>query len=236
MSDDGIAIKLNAEKEILNSQMLKFFIFIKVIGNNISFPMCSVELRRHWSKFENFHMMSLGMNWILCSFKSEEAMDEVLNDGPWYVGGYIVGIDKWSSSFNPNSFKCITAPMWIPLPCFPLYCWDEENIARISSRIGVPMFIDGNSLRWGKWEFARVCIRLNLENSLPNGVWIDGIARRFFHLVEYEKIDLLCFHCGKVGPDKKVCTEVKKVDKAEKMSNKQDLVINIPENKNSDQE
>ncbi|PKU73524.1 hypothetical protein MA16_Dca008088 [Dendrobium catenatum] len=125
-------------------------------------------------------MTSLGMNWILCPFKSEEAMEEVYNGGPWYVGRFIVGMDKWSPSFNPNSLKGITKPIWIRFPCLPLFCWDEENIARIASRIGVPMYVDGNLFRWGKREFSRVCIRLNLENSLPKGVWIDGMAGRFF--------------------------------------------------------
>ncbi|XP_020701168.1 uncharacterized protein LOC110113082 [Dendrobium catenatum] len=228
MLDDGVAVKLNAEKENMNSKVLKFLLVVKVLGNKISFPMCSVELRRHWNKFGNFHMTSLGMNWILCSFISEEAMDEVLNGGPWYVGGYIVGMDKWSTSFNPNSFNGITAPVWIRLPCLPLYCWDEENITRIASKIGVPMYVDGNSFRWGKHEFVRVCIRLNLENSLPKGVWIDGIAGRFFQHIEYEKIDMLCFYCGKVGHDKDLCPEIKKVDVAAKVSIKQENVVSIP--------
>ncbi|KAI0492179.1 hypothetical protein KFK09_026445 [Dendrobium nobile] len=147
MSDDGIAVKLNAEKDIMNSNILKFSLIIKILGNKISFPMCSVELRRRWDRFGKFHMTSLGMNWILCSFKSEEAMEEVFNGGPWYVGGYIVGMDKWTTSFNLNSFKGITAPVWIRFPCLPLYCCDEKNIARIASRIGVPMYVDGNSFR-----------------------------------------------------------------------------------------
>ncbi|KAI0488476.1 hypothetical protein KFK09_028309 [Dendrobium nobile] len=62
MSEDGIAVKLNAEKEILNSQVLKYSLVIKVLGDKISFPMCSIELRIQWNKFGNFHMTSLRMN------------------------------------------------------------------------------------------------------------------------------------------------------------------------------
>ncbi|XP_028550194.1 uncharacterized protein LOC110093001 [Dendrobium catenatum] len=139
LSKDGIAVKLNAEKEVLNSEILRHSL---------------VELRKQWNKFGNFHMTSIGLNWILCSFKSLEAMEEVLSGGPWFVGGYIVGMDKWSPYFNPKSFKGISAPVWIRLPCFPLYCWDEENIIHFASRIGAPMLLDGNSFKWGKREFA----------------------------------------------------------------------------------
>ncbi|XP_028550963.1 uncharacterized protein LOC110093943 [Dendrobium catenatum] len=66
MSDDGITVKLNAEWEVMNAQVLKYSLVIKVLGDKITFPMCSLELRRQWNKFGSFHMISLGINWILC--------------------------------------------------------------------------------------------------------------------------------------------------------------------------
>ncbi|PKU87597.1 hypothetical protein MA16_Dca016916 [Dendrobium catenatum] len=133
-------------------------------------------------------MTSLGMNWILCSFKSEEAMEEVFNGGPWFVGGYIVGMDKWTASFNPNSFKEITAPVWICFPSLPLYCWDEENISRIVSRIGVPMYVDGNSFRWSKHEFARVCVRLNLKTAFLKVFGLTALLEGFFSKLNMRRL------------------------------------------------
>ncbi|XP_020687221.1 uncharacterized protein LOC110103014 [Dendrobium catenatum] len=152
-------------------------------------------------------MTSIGMNWILCSFKTNEAVDEVLNGGPWYVNGYIVGMDRWSPIFDPYSFKGISAPVWIRLPCLPLYYWDEDSFARITSRIGTPLYLDGNTFRWGKREFARICVKIDLEKKLPNGVWIDGLAGRFFQRVEYEKLNLLCYHCGRARHELNACPE-----------------------------
>ncbi|XP_020680313.2 uncharacterized protein LOC110097970 [Dendrobium catenatum] len=116
-------------------------------------------------------------------------------------------MDRWSPAFDPNSFKGISAPVWIRLPCLPLYCWDEDNLARIASCFGTPMYLDGNTFRWGKRKFARVCVRIDLEKKLFNGVWVDGSAKRFFQRVEYEKIDLLCYQCGKVGHEASACPE-----------------------------
>ncbi|XP_028554372.1 uncharacterized protein LOC114580578 [Dendrobium catenatum] len=147
------------------------------------------------------------MDWILCSFRTEEAVEEILNGGPWFIGGHIVGMDRWTPTFDPYSFKGVTTPIWIRFPCFPLYCWDEDNIARIASRFGTPMYIDGNTFRCGKRAFARVCVKIDLEKKLPNGVWVEGSAGRFFQRVEYEKVDLLCCHCGRVGHNKMECPE-----------------------------
>ncbi|XP_020701137.1 uncharacterized protein LOC110113058 [Dendrobium catenatum] len=147
------------------------------------------------------------MNWILCSFKMNEAMEEILNGGPWYVSGFIVGMDRWCPEFDPNSFMGISAPVWIRLPNLPLYCWDEDNLARIASCIGTPMYFNRNTFRWGKCEFACICVRIELEKKILNGVWVEGLAGRFFQRVEYEKIDLLCYHCSKVGHEENSCPE-----------------------------
>ncbi|XP_028555488.1 uncharacterized protein LOC114580865 [Dendrobium catenatum] len=206
-SEDGVTVRLKVDREAENSRILKNSIMLKVLGNNVSFSVCSLELRRQWRKHGGFHLTSIGMNWILCSFKTSEVVDEILNGGLWYVNGFIVGMDRWTPMFDPDSFKGISAPIWIRLSCFLLYCWDEDSIARIGSFFGSPMYIDGNTFRWSKREFARVCVRIDLEKKVPNGVWVEGSAGRFFQRVEYEKIDLLCYQCGKVGHDNKICSE-----------------------------
>ncbi|XP_020681367.1 uncharacterized protein LOC110098784 [Dendrobium catenatum] len=174
--EDGITVKLNADMEARNSQILKNSVVIKVLGNNVP-------------------------------FSSSEVVDEVLNGGPWYVNGFIVGMDRWSAAFDPNTFKGISAPVWVRFPCLLLYCWDEDNIARIASCLGTPMYIDGNTFRWSKQEFVRVCVRIDLEKKLLNGVWVDGSGGRFFQRVEYEKIDILCYQCGRVGQNREICPE-----------------------------
>ncbi|KAI0496446.1 hypothetical protein KFK09_022763 [Dendrobium nobile] len=159
-----------------NKHVLRHSMMIKVLGSNVSFPMCSLELRKQWSKYGGFHLTLIGMDWILCSFRMEEAVEEILIGGPWFIGKHIVGMDRWTAEFDPYSFKGITAPIWIRFPCLPLYCWDEDNLTRIASQFGTPMYIDGSS-------------------------------GRFFQRVEYEKVDLLCYHCGRVGHNKNECPD-----------------------------
>ncbi|XP_028549945.1 uncharacterized protein LOC114579457 [Dendrobium catenatum] len=181
LTEDGLAVKLFEPNMEINSKKLQL------------------------SMFGKFYLTVLGSGWFLCSFFSTEAVEEVLSGGPWFVKGHIVGIDKWSPKFTTDSLKGLSSPIWLRLPNLPLYCWDEVNVERIASLIGVLVLIDGDMFQWGRREFARVCVRIELDKKLPLGVWVEGLHGRFFQKVEYEKVSTLCFNCGKLGHLNKAC-------------------------------
>ncbi|KAI0502675.1 hypothetical protein KFK09_017632 [Dendrobium nobile] len=68
--------------------------------------------------------------------------------------------------------------------------------------VGKPYLIDGNMFQWGRREFGRVCIRINLESKLPLGVWIEEKTGRFHQKIEYERIPIFYFNCGIIGHNK----------------------------------
>ncbi|XP_020687894.2 uncharacterized protein LOC110103492, partial [Dendrobium catenatum] len=187
------------ENVLENSRKLTNALVIKVFGDNIPFYVINSELRRQWSGFGNFRLTMLGKDWVLCSCENAEIMDSILYEGPWFVKGHIVGIDKWTTSFSTNSLKGLSALVWIRLPNLPLYCWDDINICRIASLVGKPFLLDGNMIQWNRREFARICVRINLDEQLPLGVWVEGDSTKFYQRVEYEKVSKLCFKCCKIG-------------------------------------
>ncbi|KAL0927749.1 hypothetical protein M5K25_001956 [Dendrobium thyrsiflorum] len=205
LSDDVKAIKLNEELEISNSKRLSKALVIKVFGKDIPSHMVAWEIRRQWSQFSQFHFTSLGRGWFLCSFNSELMMEASLSGGPWFVNGHIVGMERWTTDFSSSSKRGLTSPIWIRMPHLPLHCWEEDNVSRITSRISEPLMLDGNMFHWGRREFARVCVRVKLDEPLPLKVWVDSIAGRFFQIVEYEKISNFFFDCGMIGHVKEDC-------------------------------
>ncbi|KAI0524631.1 hypothetical protein KFK09_004008 [Dendrobium nobile] len=132
-------------------------------------------------------------------------MEGILMGGPWFVNGDIIGMERWTAEFSTLSLKGLTSPIWIILPHLPLQCWDEVNMARLATMVGRPLMLDGNLFQWGKREFARVCIMVKLDQSLPTGVWVDSISGIFFQRVEYERISSFCYDCGMVGHLKMDC-------------------------------
>ncbi|XP_020689624.1 uncharacterized protein LOC110104729 [Dendrobium catenatum] len=146
-----------------------------------------------------FQINLVRTDWVLCSCEKAETMEAILCEGPWFVRGHIVGIDKWSTNFSTNSLKGLSAPLWIRLPNLPLYCWDDFNICRIASLVGKPFLLNGNMFQWNRREFARICVRIKLDEQLLLGVWVEGESSKFYKKIEYEKVSKLCFKCGKIG-------------------------------------
>ncbi|KAI0503944.1 hypothetical protein KFK09_014891 [Dendrobium nobile] len=190
--DDGKMVKLHKENELENSKKLVNTLVVKVFGYILPFYVINNELRRQWSGFGNIRLTLLGQDWVLCSCEKAETMEAILCEEPWFVRGHIVGIDKWSPNFLTNSLKGLSAPMWIRLPNLPLYYWDDINISRIASLVGKPFLLDGNMFQWNRREFARICVRIKLDEQLPLGVWVEGEWK-------YEKVSKLGFKCGKIG-------------------------------------
>ncbi|KAI0503826.1 hypothetical protein KFK09_014769 [Dendrobium nobile] len=107
--ENGV-VKLHQQNEADNTSKLKKSLVIKVLGN-ATYHIIGQELRRKWNLYGRFYMTLLGGGWVLCAFEEFEAMEAVLNSGPWYVNGSIIVLDKWSPSFDPSSMKGLTA-LW----------------------------------------------------------------------------------------------------------------------------
>lgn len=48
-------------------------------------------------------------------------------------------------------------------------------------------------------KFVRVCILLDLEKLLPQGLWIEDETSQFFYTVAYENNHNMCFYYGKMA-------------------------------------
>ncbi|XP_020696205.1 uncharacterized protein LOC110109469 [Dendrobium catenatum] len=205
LAEDGRSIKLNVEKVMENSKKLEKSLVVKIFGCDVTFASISYELRRQWSQYGKFHLMVLEKGSILCSFFELEHMEAVLTNGPWFVNGNIVGIEKWTQKFDLNSLKGLSAPIWIRFPNLTLHFWDEINICRIASMVGKTFLIDVNMFQWSKRKFGRVCVHIDLDAKLSTGVWVEDDEDKFFQRIEYERLPNLCFECGKIGHGKNEC-------------------------------
>ncbi|XP_028552874.1 uncharacterized protein LOC114580217 [Dendrobium catenatum] len=177
----------------------------KIIGKRIPFFVLNAEIKRQWGRFGDYSLSTIGTDCFVCKFSLEEARDAVLCGGPWFFSGNIIGLDRWTPSFSPNSMTGLSSQIWIRLPQLPLQYWDLHNVMRIASQFGTPLWIDAQTGIEGRREYARVCVRLDLAKQLQTGTWVNGWKGRFYQRVEYEGLGMSCFGCGHVGHKQDQC-------------------------------
>ncbi|PKU65699.1 hypothetical protein MA16_Dca009736 [Dendrobium catenatum] len=118
----GETIKLHEENVLENTKKLQNPLVIKVFGDNIPAYVINSKIKRQWSYLGKFNFLWLGKGWIMSDIDDEEALELVLSNGPWFVKGQIIGMEKWSTLFLPDSLKGLTTPIWIRILSLSLQC------------------------------------------------------------------------------------------------------------------
>ncbi|PKU80995.1 hypothetical protein MA16_Dca025439 [Dendrobium catenatum] len=111
LMEDGETIKMHEENIKENTKKLLNALVIKVFGENIPAYVINSEIKRQWSYLGKFNMTWLWKGWILCAFEDEESLEMVLSNGPWFVKGQIIEVEKWTTSFSSDSLQGLTAPI-----------------------------------------------------------------------------------------------------------------------------
>lgn len=94
------------------------------------------------------------------------------------------------------------APVWIRLLKLPLEFWDRACLFTVASALGRPIKLYGVTLSGSKKSFARICVEIDLEAAIPEGIWIDDCLGSFWQQVVYEHVPGVkprCFRCGAGG-------------------------------------
>lgn len=118
INNNDLSLNLEAVKE--NLEKLEKALVGKLIGRRVPFAVLLNELKKKCAFIGDFHLIMFGDDCFTCIFKSMKARDAILLGGPWNVAWYIMGLDKWSPTFSPDSLDGLFAPVWIWFPKLPL--------------------------------------------------------------------------------------------------------------------
>uniref|UniRef100_A0A6N2K535 DUF4283 domain-containing protein n=1 Tax=Salix viminalis TaxID=40686 RepID=A0A6N2K535_SALVM len=98
-------------------------------------------------------------------FRTEEAIGEILERGPWMFGGKHIVLQKWSPKFQFDKSRIASIPVWIRLRGLPLPLWTKQGLSLAASMVGTPLSCDEPTISCSRLDYARLCIELNA--SLP---------------------------------------------------------------------
>ncbi|KAL0455429.1 UNVERIFIED_CONTAM: hypothetical protein Slati_0882100 [Sesamum latifolium] len=143
-------------------------------------------------------------------FKTNAAMEEVIEGGPWLFQGQPIVLQKWEPGMVLRKLQHTQVPVWIKLRHLPVELWTTEGLSTVASGIGKPLYPDAITRACTRLDFARVCIMLDIHSKLPKHIVImvpreDGGETPCKVDVEYEWLPPKCTACMTLGHSAKGC-------------------------------
>ncbi|WOK97582.1 hypothetical protein Cni_G06290 [Canna indica] len=158
-----------------------------------------------WSMFNLANVIDMQNGFFLFHFFSEEDAVKVLTNGPWDFRGDLINLRPWKPDFKALTEEISSAPVWIQFPDLPMEYWHDSSLFKIASAVGKPIKVDDNSFNWQRGKFVHVCVELDFNKPLKQGIWIGKPNIGLFQAIRYERLLVFCFKCGIIDHHIKDC-------------------------------
>lgn len=141
----------------------------------------------------------MNKGYLSFSFSCEEDHRQILCNGTWMIGKYIMYIQKWYPNSGLDDEFVVQVPIWIKLPGLPMEYWEEDMFAGIDNAFGELLSIDPVTASKRRLIYARIRVGVGPDTDMPEEIEIDSKLGKWMQKIIYESIPFACFHCKRVG-------------------------------------
>ncbi|KAL5580586.1 hypothetical protein UlMin_013028 [Ulmus minor] len=131
----------------------------------------------------------------------------ILEKGPWFIHKDILVIKEWNPTTPLRSISFLTTPIWAQFHGLQPAFISKENIWKIGDKTGSVLEIQFN--KHTKWKpFVKVQLDIHVNRPLFPGFFLPMQSHQPVWIqVKYERIQDLCFRCGRLGHNRESCSE-----------------------------
>lgn len=148
--------------------------------------------------------MTLDLIFFYLKFENPDDYRFALCEGPWFIGGHYLSMRRWSPNLKPSEASIHTTLVCARLPELPLEYFDKSVLDKVGAKLGRLIKVDTTTELVLRGRFARVCVEVSTDKPLVPLVKIGPIKQK----IEYEGVNLICFHCGKLSHKKDNCPKI----------------------------
>ncbi|XP_028077524.1 uncharacterized protein LOC114279476 [Camellia sinensis] len=203
LSDNPNLVELPPRKEDLGkweSCFVGYFLDKKLPYNYVK-----NSVSNQWKNLGLSEVLANGEGFMFFCFDNVDSCERVLEGGPWYVGNQLLLLKRWKRMMKLTKEYMSQIPVWVKLFHVPMEYWDFEGLSRIPSLIGTPLFMDNLTSSGTRISFARVCVEVNVESTLPQSFFVKCEEEVVEIRVEYQGLPTKCEHCKVFGHNTKNC-------------------------------
>ncbi|KAF7833012.1 uncharacterized protein G2W53_015345 [Senna tora] len=168
--------------------MAKFTI-IKLIGKKVGFCFLQARLQKMWNPKCGMLITDMDNDYYLVNFALEPYYTFALHEGPWMIPDHYLVVQRWRPDFDPFEDNFNRLAVWV----------DTNTLKRQEEELVVE-----------RGKFAHICVEVDLSKNLISTFTLRKRVRG----IEYERIHLICFHCGTYGHKVEDCPITKTKDEA----------------------
>lgn len=164
-------------------------------------------LHKAWGDLEGLQISDVGLNLFLFAFSKEEECKEIMDRAPWFVMNKLISLQRWNSQVSMYEMNFNQVQFWVQIQRLPLEFLTVTCAEKILSPLGEVIEIEdpmvaGKIIR----PFIRARVELNIQYPLSTGCWIPRKnLPKFWVVIKYERLQDLCFKCGVIGHEQKIC-------------------------------
>ncbi|XP_074314009.1 uncharacterized protein LOC141649213 [Silene latifolia] len=157
-------------------------------------------VQKHWNHGSLPLVQYFKKGWFSFKFDSEEAMNAVLNKGPWKLKSNSIVLKQWTPYFSCIMESVAIVPIWILFPDLDPYLWTDSVLSKMASKVGKPLFADLYTTCHAMLSFARVLVEADVSKELPDQVVINApFIGQSTQRIVYEWLPYYCKTCHKLG-------------------------------------
>lgn len=120
LEEGTVALALSKEEKLcIQSQWSKALI-VKTFGRTVGYQFLSQRVRELWKPSNRLDLVDLGHDYFLAHFESNDDLDHVLKNGPWFIGQHFLAIKSWEPEFQATDANFSQVAIWIRLPQLPI--------------------------------------------------------------------------------------------------------------------
>lgn len=187
-------------------------IIVKLLGKKLGLSLLRLRLERLWQPMGEMEVIELDHEFYIIRFSNMADYAHVFNGGPWVIMGHYLIIQQWQPGFVPEEGVPGKVAVWVRIPKFPVELYGKHFLWRIGNHLGRMLRIDDHTLKVAKdggqsivgterCKFARICVEVDLRKALVAKFNMNEQVYK----VEYEGLNMICFHCGRFGHRKESC-------------------------------
>ncbi|XP_028120127.1 uncharacterized protein LOC114317570 [Camellia sinensis] len=194
------------------------------IDKNLPYTLIKNNANNMWKNKGLVDILKNDDGFFFFMFENRDYCIDVLEGGPWYVGGFLLILKQWHRMMKLSKEDKKTIPIWVKFHNIPLEYWDGDGLGRIASAVGVPLFMDQLTSSGSRISFARVCVDISAVSEFPDSFIItSGDVSMNIH-VEYQGVPSRCMHCHVFGHETKTCLSAQVTHLIELQKNSKDRV------------